>query len=266
MNTLAFWLPLFLLFLSALVGALIKRRSCDHCLKRFDGNQVLLPIGTKDWICGKLEVFAQGLEISSPEENQIPCGFVHSRIIPSKEVAEISLLIRQAPDPDTRAGLEWKKERQMLLNPPLRVRLKRFTLNSYNMLRDSFGQALKAIIGTVSKETRLGKAKGADSRFHEMQSNLTGMVPNAWEPILEKYRGKLVAIERMSESGEIYESGILEDYSDKYLLLRDVKLIDPAIKNALGMLGGSTQLGCDVLYSRTQTLLRYSLKSQSMQG
>lgn len=145
MNTLAFWLPLFLLFLSALVGALIKRRSCDHCLKRFNGNQVLLPIGKKDWVCGKLEVFAQGLEITSPEENQIPCGFVHSRIIASKEVAGISLLIRQAPDPDTRAGVEWKKERQMLLNPPLRVRLKRFTLNSYNMLRDSFGQALKAI-------------------------------------------------------------------------------------------------------------------------
>jgi hypothetical protein len=57
---------------------------------------------------------------------------------------------------------------------------KRFTLNSYNMLRDSFGQALKTIIGTVSKETRLGKAKGADSRFHEIQSNLTGMEPNAW--------------------------------------------------------------------------------------
>ena len=265
MNTLAFWLPLFLLFLSALVGALIKRRSCDHCLKRFNGNQVLLPIGTKNWICGKLEVFAQGLEITSPEENQIPCGFVHSRIIPAKEVAGISLLIRQAPDPDTRAGVEWKKERQMLLNPPLRVRLKRFILNSYNMLRDSFGQALKAIIGTVSKETRLGKAKGADSRFHEMQSNLTGMVPNAWEPILEKYRGKLVAIERMSESEEIFESGILEDYSDKYLLLRDVKLINPVIKNALGMLGGSTHLGCDVLYSRTQTLLRYSLKSQTLQ-
>ena len=92
MNTLAFWLPLFLLFLSALVGALIKRRSCDHCLKRFNGNQVLLPIGTKDWICGKLEVFAQGLEISSMKKNQIPCGFVHSRIIPSKEVSTIQLV------------------------------------------------------------------------------------------------------------------------------------------------------------------------------
>jgi hypothetical protein len=130
MDTLAFGLPLFLIFLSALVGTLINSRSCDHCLKRFSGNKVLLPIGTKDWICGKLEVFAQGLEIISPEKNlspeknQIPCGFVNSRIIPSNEVSEISLLIRQAPEPDTRAGVEWRKEREMLLNPTLRIRLK----------------------------------------------------------------------------------------------------------------------------------------------
>lgn len=75
-----------------------------------------------------------------------------------------------------------------------------------------------------------------------------------------------MAIERMSESEEIYESGILDDYSDKYLLLRDVNLIDPAIKNKLGILGGSTDLCYDVLYSPTQSLLRYSLKSQSMQN
>ena len=261
MNTLAFWLPLFLLFLSALVGALIKRRSCDHCLKKFSGDKVLLPLNVKEWICGKLEVFAQGIEISNSEKNQISCGILQSRIIHSKEVSAISFLIRQAPDPDTWAGVEWKKERERLLNPPMISRLSRFTLNSYNMLRDSFGQALKAIIGSVSKETRLGKLKGADSRFQEMQSNVTDIIPNAWEPILEKYRGKLVAIERAADSGVIFESGILEDYSDKYLLLRDVNVADPVIKNAMGMLGGSIHLGCDVLYLRSQTLLRYSLQS-----
>ena len=138
MNTLAFWLPLFLLFLSALVGALIKRRSCDHCLKRFNGNQVLLPFGTKDWICGKLEVFAQGLEITSPEENQIPCGFVHSRIIPSKEVAGINLLIRQAPDPDTRAGLEWKKERETAFKPAPKSTVKKIYLKLLQYVKRFF--------------------------------------------------------------------------------------------------------------------------------
>jgi hypothetical protein len=49
MDTLAFWLPLFLLFLSALIGAVIKRRSSDHCLKKFDGSQILFPLNDKKW-------------------------------------------------------------------------------------------------------------------------------------------------------------------------------------------------------------------------
>ena len=35
MDTLAFWLPLALLFFSALAGTALKRRARDHCLKKF---------------------------------------------------------------------------------------------------------------------------------------------------------------------------------------------------------------------------------------
>jgi len=259
MDTLAFWLPLILLFLSALIGAVIKRRSCDHCLKKFDGNRILLPLHSKEWICGQLEVFAQGIELKMNETQKVNDTPLRSRIIHSSEVEKLSYLIRQAPDPDTRLGLQWEKERERLLYPPIQDRIKRSVLNSYNMLRDSFGQALKAIIGTMSKDTRLGKAKDSDKRFHELQSNLTGMVPNAWEPILEKYRGKLVAIERELESGKISESGILEDYSNKYLLLRDVQFSEPALKEHLYELGCTGSCAYDVLYSRNEAVLRYSL-------
>lgn len=262
MDSLGFWIPLFLLFFSALVGALIKRRTCDPCLKKFHGDKVLFPIAEDKWICGELKVFAQGIEVSKLAENKISCGIVHSRIFPAAELINLSYFIRQAPDPDTRAGVKWKKEREKLLHPPLWNRVKRFSLNSYNMLRDSFGQALKAIIGSVSKQTRFGQTKDADHRLYELQSNMTGLVPNSWEPILEKYRGKLVAVERMAESGEIFESGILEDYSDKYLLMRDVVLVDSSIKNKISLLKESQNPAYDVLYSRTHALLRFSLQAQ----
>ena len=48
---------------------------------------------------------------------------------------------------------------------------------------------MKAIIRSMSRDTRLGKTKDADKRFSEMQSNLTGMIPNAWEPILKNILG-----------------------------------------------------------------------------
>ena len=62
-------------------------------------------------------------------------------------------------------------------------------LTFYNMLKDAFGQAAKAIIGALSKDTSLSKVKDSNKRIEEVRSGLTELVPNAWEPILEKYRG-----------------------------------------------------------------------------
>ena len=121
---------------------------------------------------------------------------------------------------DTQLGLRWKKEREKLINPPFFRRLNRTMLNTFNMLRDSFAQAMKAIIGSMNRDTRFGKTKDADKRFNEMQGNLTGMIPNAWEPILEKYLGHWVSVERHADSGIIVETGILEDYSSEIFVAK----------------------------------------------
>ena len=206
-----------------------------------------------------MEVFAQGIELELSSEQQIGGNLLQSHIIHSSEVDKLAYLIRQAPDSDTWQGVAWKKERERLLHPPIQDRMKRSVLNSYNMLRDSFGQAIKAIIGSISKDTQLAKSKDSDKRLHEVQTNLTGMVPNAWEPILEKYRGKKVAIEREIDNKIVVEAGILEDYSNKYLLLRDVHLTENTLKDHLLELGCSDACAYDVIYSRTKAALRFSL-------
>ena len=61
MNALAFWLSLFLLFFSALIGAVLKRRSCEQCLKKFENCKLLIKPNGKDWISCVLEIFAQGI-------------------------------------------------------------------------------------------------------------------------------------------------------------------------------------------------------------
>ena len=42
MDTLAFWLPLQLLFLPNLLGKVSQRRSKGHCLKKFEGCSVII--------------------------------------------------------------------------------------------------------------------------------------------------------------------------------------------------------------------------------
>ena len=78
------------------------------------------------------------------------------------------------------------------------------------------------ILGTMKKSTPMGKVTGADKRAGDIGNTLLGTVPNAYEPVLEKYLSKQVIVE-MLEDGQVVEfAGLLQEYSGKYLLLRNV--------------------------------------------
>ena len=62
--------------------------------------------------------------------------------------------------------------------------------------------------------------------MNEIGSGLTELVPNAWEPILEKYRGQAIVVERKTSEGYVKEAGVLEDYSSKYLLVAKLQFKD----------------------------------------
>lgn len=258
MESLAFWLPLLFLFLSALFGTALKRRARDHCLKKLDRNKVLLPYGTDDWQSGEVRIFAQGIELVYNEPKKQPFGEVKSLVIHPHEVDKIPFIIRPAPQEDTRAGFEWAKELVRIRNPSFKDKVFRVVLNFYNMLRDAFGQAAQTIIGAMSKDSSVSKVKNADKRMNEIGSGLTELVPNAWEPILEKYRGQAIVVERKASEGIVKEAGVLEDYSSKYLLVRQVAVKDSKLKI---FTDGQRELPklYDVLYSRTSTIIRNTL-------
>ena len=129
------------------------------------------------------------------------------------------------------------------------------------MLRDAFGQASKAILRAISKDSSFSKVKDSDKRMNEFQSGLTGLVPNAWEPVLEKYRGHQIVIERKTTNGVVKESGILEDYSSKYLLVRDVKIQEEHLLNFLKKDSIKEQEKHDFLYNRKFSMIRHTIES-----
>jgi hypothetical protein len=258
MESLAFWLPLFFLFMSALFGTVLKRRARDHCLKKLDGCNVFLPHGTDNWQSGEVRIFAQGIELLYKDIQKHSFGTVNSLVLHPHEVDKIPFIIRPAPQEDTRAGNLWSKDLLRIRNPSFKDKFFRLVLNIYNMLRDAFGQAAKTIIGAISKGSSVAKVKNADTRMNEIGSGLTELVPNAWEPILEKYRGRPIVVERKSSNGLIKEAGVLEDYSSKYLLVRQVVINDG--ENGLTALvkEGKAEV-YDVLYSRSSTVIRNTL-------
>ena len=68
MDSFAFWLPLIFLFASALIGTVLKRRAKDHCLKKFEGYNVILPSLSGKMIEGTLNVYAQGIQVVFPKK------------------------------------------------------------------------------------------------------------------------------------------------------------------------------------------------------
>ena len=186
-------------------------------------------------------------------------GAIESLVLHPSEVDGIAYLLRQAPAPDTRAGVEWDRELQRIRFPSFWNKVIRAALNLYNMLRDAFGQASKAILGAISKDSAMGEVKNANKHVNEIGSDLTDLVPNAWEPVLEKYRGHQVVVERKTKSGLIKESGVLEDYSSKYLLdhgaVRDEKLLSYLEEQ------GADRDANDLLYSRSNSIVRHTVSN-----
>lgn len=263
MNTLAFWLPLLFLFASALLGTILKRRAKDHCLKKFEGHYTILPSLSGEMIQGFLSVYAQGIQLLYPQKIKKDIGMIDSFVLHPAEIEKIPYLIRPAPDPETRAGFKWSQEMHRILQPNFLQKSQRLILTFYNMLKDAFGQAAKAIIGALSKDTSISKVKDSNKRIEEVRSGLTELVPNAWEPILEKYRGRRVVIERKGADGMVYESGVLEDYSSKYLLLREVHLKERALLEKIELINEKKNFGLDMLFSRKIAIIRHTVDDSS---
>ena len=263
MNTLAFWLPLLFLFASALLGTILKRRAKDHCLKKFEGHYTILPSLSGEMNQGFLSVYAQGIQLLYPQKIKKDIGMIDSFVLHPAEIEKIPYIIRPAPDPETRAGFKWSQEMHRILQPNFLQKSQRLILTFYNMLKDAFGQAAKAIIGALSKDTSISKVKDSNKRIEEVRSGLTELVPNAWEPILEKYRGRRVVIERKGADGMVYESGVLEDYSSKYLLLREVHLKERALLEKIELINEKKNFGLDMLFSRKIAIIRHTVDDSS---
>ena len=261
MNTLAFWLPLFL-FASALLGTILKRRAKDHCLKKFEGHYTILPSLSGEMIQGFLSVYAQGIQLLYPQKIKKDIGMIDSFVLHPAEIEKIPYLIRPAPDPETRAGFKWSQEMHRILQPNFLQKSQRLILTFYNMLKDAFGQAAKAIISALSKDTSISKVKDSNKRIEEVRSGLTELVP-MHEAILEKYRGRRVIIERKGADGMVYESGVLEDYSSKYLLLREVHLKERALLEKIELINEKKNFGLDMLFSRKIAIIRHTVDDSS---
>ena len=249
-----FWITMLLLFAAATVAALAARRKRDRCLKYFDGDTVLILLASGKWIWGRFAAYPNAMELAF--ENPVPdsSGQVKaSYILYGKELEDIQKVLQPPPQEGTDAYQRWQKEIEGIANPSVFWRIRRWIWNAFNALRDAISQSLTMLIGTINKTTAMAKVVGADKRAGEIGNTLLGTVPNAYEPVLEKYLSRQVVIELL-EDEEVFEfAGLLQEYSGKYLLLRNVAF-RPGVDT-----GKPLPDRFDIIFPRNKALVRHCL-------
>jgi small nuclear ribonucleoprotein (snRNP)-like protein len=247
-----FWLPMLLVFLAATITAIATRRKRDRCLKYFNREPVMILMQSGKWLWGRFVAYPKAMELvfENPEKDE--SGYRKaSYVLYSPEVDGIKKILQPPPKAGTKEHDRWQKEIRRIANPSLLRRFRRWVWNVFNTLRDAISQSLGMVIGTMKKATPIGKVAGADKRAGEIGNTLLDAVPNAYEPVLEKYLCKQVIVE-MLENGEVIEfAGLLQEYSGEYLLLRNV-VYQPDID-----IGTELPERFDIIFPRTNALVRH---------
>jgi hypothetical protein len=221
---LALWIPLVVLFASALIGAWVRRYSKDTCLKLLQGSLVYILLKDRRWVWGHLNVFSNALELIFTKGEDLHGRFEkRSYIFYEHNLETIELIVRPSPAEGTDECKQWRREIRLLQNPPLHRRWRRKMRNIFNMLRDAFAQSITMIFGAVKRKGGVGNLPIEEAKVGEVGKTLITVVPNAYEPVLEKYLGHKVVVETPAPENNLFEQvGILQEYTAKYILVRDV--------------------------------------------
>ncbi|MBD5781268.1 hypothetical protein IEN85_17340 [Pelagicoccus sp. NFK12] len=256
--TVLIWAPIGLLFLTAIIGIVIERHRKDGCLKSFNGDFVFIKMKDGQFIWGKLRVFPSCLELTY--DTPQPMGIGRSKasyVFYDKKIAEIERIYRPAPVAESQARREWEEEIADLRSLGFLKRIRRSIRNGYGMLKDAFSQSVGLLVGVVKQRSdTMKQVGGSDKHATEVGQSLLKVLPHAYEPVFESYRGSLVVLESVSK-GEIQETvGVLDDYTVGNILIRSVELAEQALPPAL--VERSFDL-CDVIFPRTVAIVRHRI-------
>ena len=250
-----FWLPMVLLFVAATVTAIAARRKRDRCLKYFNREPVMILMQSGKWLWGRFIAYPKAMELAFESPIKDESGpRKASYVLYTPEVDGIKKILQPPPAAGTKEYERWQRETEHIANPSLLRRFRRWVWNVFNTLRDAVSQSLGMILGTLKSKSPMGKVAGADKRAGEIGNTLLGTVPNAYEPVLEKYLGKQVVVEMLEDSEVIEFPGLLQEYSGKYLLLRNVAY-QPDVNT-----GSPLPDRFDVVFPRNKALVRHCLR------
>jgi len=214
---------LFIIFAAA-IGAFIRKRSRDKCLKDFSQNMVTLEDISGKAIWGRLRVENTGLEFVYPKKHKDEEGHDETSYILYKyEYPNIGALIRFHDELSERNKKEREKELKKTYHPTLLRRLKRKVKNVFKTIRDSVMEIVNLLMSQAKKATPAGAVLTSQDKYvSQMKQELVGSVGASFEPLLERYIGHKVVLDLIKGDKLFEYCGVLKEYTAEFVEIMDV--------------------------------------------
>lgn len=232
-------IPLAFFALASLVGAWLRGRRKDPCLKSFEDYHVTLVRTNQQTIWGVLELSPTGLELRYRALVQDERHVESSYVLYGNEYGDIEAIFRFADDLDAKSSKRRQNDVARSLHPsPLRLfwrRLRNFTGEASESLNDAMGM----VIGRMKRPGGRYITDSSEGYLKQLSSNVIGSVGLAHEALLERFIGQKVVAE-VVEHGVVHEHvGIFKSYSADFLELLDVQY--PFLKTQVIAAGAQRQ-------------------------
>lgn len=217
-------ITILFIMISTFVGAFIKGRTRDKCLKAFRGFIVTLENVAGKHVWGRLTVESTGMELVYTQGHDDADGHVESSYMLYKfEYGNISAIIRFHDYLSDDGRKKRDDELKRTYHPNWCRRLWRKTCNVFKTIRDAIMEVSNVLLSQAKKTTGAGGLLTAQDKYvSQMKNEVIGSVDTAYEPLLEKYIGHRVVAEFLHADKPVELVGVLKDYTAEFVELLDV--------------------------------------------
>ncbi len=223
-------ITILFILIAAGVGAFVRKRSRDKCLRDFERNRVTMESKSGKTIWGTLRVENTGLEFIYPEKHKDQQGHEEASYLLYKyEYPEIQAVIRFHDDLSEPNKKEREKELKRTYHPGPWRRFKGRLLNIFRTIRDSVVEIINLLISQTKKATPAGKVLTSQDKYvSQMKQELVEATGTSFEPLLERYIGHTVVLEMVKADKILEYCGVLKEYTAEFVEIMDV---DYAVKD-----------------------------------
>jgi len=218
-------LSIILVFLTATVGTVARHRRKDRVLKDLEHFHVTAKRHDKADVWGEVEVYSNGLEFlfSEPHKNRRG-NLASSCLIYKGEYSEIIGLFRFHDELNNEDKVRRVEQVAAVINKHWYVVLGRKISNFLNTFRDAINESMGMLLKHSNTKS---VSTGTGNQLQELSNTATGLLSEAYDPILEQHIGDRVILEQIIDNCKKEYTGVLCDYSDSWISLYDCHLREP---------------------------------------